>query len=126
MMVYVSRDAQGNINGVFAGPQTYAQEAIADDDPTVVAYLNPPAPVTVLPQDLMAQFTPADAVAIQAAIAGNVQFWLLWSAMTAQRDPMDVTNARFLAGWAALTQVLGAPRMAAIATALNITAPQTT
>jgi hypothetical protein len=69
----------------------------------------------------MAQFTAADAAAIQAAIAGNVQFWLLWSAMQAQKDPMVVTNARFLAGWSALITVLGAPRMTAIATALGVT-----
>jgi len=83
-----------------------------------------PAPYvaqTVLSQDLMAQFTAADAAAIQSAVAGNVQFWLLWSAMQAQKDPMGVTNARFLAGWNALVQVLGAARMAAIAAALNVT-----
>lgn len=81
----------------------------------------PPPPAQVMSQDIMAQFTAADATLIQAAIAGNAQFWLLWSAMQAQSDPMVVTNARFLTGWAALTQVLGAPRMAAIATALGIT-----
>ena len=80
-----------------------------------------PPPVTVLPQDLMAQFTADDATLIQAAVTNNVQFWLLWSAMSAQRDPMDTANARFLAGWDALVQVLGQPRMDAIAVALNIT-----
>ena|ERR1700694_5548789 len=79
-----------------------------------------PAPQTVFSQDLMAQFTVDDAAKIQAAISGNVQFWLLWSAMQAQKDPMIVTNARFKAGWAALVQVLGAPRMTAIATALGV------
>src|ERR1700751_5296071 len=59
-------------------------------------YVPPPAPPqTVLPQDLMAQLTAADATAIQSAISGNVQFWLLWNAMTAQKDPMVVSNARF-------------------------------
>ena len=75
----------------------------------------------VLPQDLMAQFTTADAALIQAAVTSNVQFWLLWSAMIAQRDPMGTSNVRFLAGWSALIQVLGQPRMDAIAAALNIT-----
>jgi hypothetical protein len=84
-------------------------------------YLAPVVPQTVLSQDLMAQFTAADATAIQAAVAGNVQFWLLWQAMTAQRDPMLVTNARFVSGWAALVQVLGQPRMTAIATTLGVT-----
>jgi hypothetical protein len=85
-------------------------------------YVAPPAPPqAVLPQHLMAQFTADDAAAIQSAISGNVQFWLLWQAMTAQKDPMVVTNARFLAGWNALVQVLGQARMDAIATALGVT-----
>jgi hypothetical protein len=81
----------------------------------------PTAPPSVLPQDMIAQFTAADATKIRAAVEANAQFWLLWSAMTAQRDPMVVTNARFLAGWSALVQVLGADRMAAIAAALGVT-----
>jgi hypothetical protein len=85
----------------------------------------PPAPVTpfpqtVLPQDLMAQFTADDAAKIQAAVSSNSLFWLLWSAMQAQKDPMHITNERFQAGWAALVQVLGQPRMATIATALDL------
>jgi hypothetical protein len=84
-------------------------------------YVAPPAPPpSILSQHLIAQFTAADAGAIQSAISGNTQFWLLWSAMQAQKDPMIVTNARFLAGWTALITVLGAPRMAAIATALGV------
>lgn len=81
----------------------------------------PIEPQTVAPQDLMAQFTADDAAKIRAAVDGNAQFWLLWSAMQAQKDPMEVSNARFLAGWAALVQVLGTPRMADIATALKVT-----
>lgn len=84
-------------------------------------YVPPVIPQSVWPQDLMAQFNAADAAAIQAAVATNVQFWLLWSAMQAQRDPMNVSHARFLAGWAALIQVLGQARMAQIATSLNVT-----
>jgi hypothetical protein len=82
-------------------------------------YVSTPVPVTILSQDLMAQFTSSDASAIQAAVAGNVQFWLLWSAMQAQKDPMLITNARFLSGWNALVTVLGQTRMNAIATALG-------
>ena len=47
--------------------------------------------------------------------------WLIWSAMLAQRGPMVASNARFQAGWAALVQVLGQPRMSTIATALGLT-----
>jgi hypothetical protein len=78
-------------------------------------------PDTVLSQDLVAQFTADDAAKIQIAISNNAEFWLLWSAMQAQKDPMEVSNTRFLAGWVALEQVLGQPRMADIATALNVT-----
>jgi hypothetical protein len=77
-------------------------------------------PPVILSQDLMAQFTADDAAKIQAAIAGNAQFWLLWNALTTQKDPMTVTNARFLRGWNALVSVLGQPRMNAIATALGV------
>ena len=52
-MAYVSRDSQGNINGVFANPQPDAldddgnvvcagvvTEELPDDDPAVLAYRN--------------------------------------------------------------------------------------
>lgn len=120
MMAWVSRDKTGAINGVYANEQPgYASEQLADNDPAVITFLNPPQ--SILSQDLMAQFTAADATAIQVAVAANVQFWLLWSAMQAQKDPMIVTNARFLTGWNALVQVLGQPRMTAIAAALGVT-----
>ena len=75
----------------------------------------------VLPQDLFAQFTVDDASAIQSYLsAGRPDIWLMWQSLVVQRDPMDVTNARFLAGWSHLRQALGASRMAQIATALGI------
>jgi hypothetical protein len=76
---------------------------------------------SILSQDLMAQLTVADYSAIKTAIAANDSFGLLWSTMQAQKDPMIVTNARFVSGWAALVQVLGQPRMTAISTALGVT-----
>jgi len=48
-MVYVRR-VDGRIAGVFENPQPqpdgtdYAPEVLADDDPEVVAFLNPPPP----------------------------------------------------------------------------------
>jgi hypothetical protein len=120
--VYVQYASDGStITGVFANPQSFPVTELAANDPAVMAFLNPPVPQTVLSQDLMAQFTAADAAAIQVAISSNAQFWLLWSAMQAQKDPMVVTNARFVAGWNALIQVLGQPRMTAIAAALGVT-----
>ena len=81
----------------------------------------PPVIQTVLSQDVMAQFTLADYTAIKTAIAGDDQFGLFWAQLQVQKDPMHIINVRFLAGWAALVQVLGQPRMTQIATALNIT-----
>jgi hypothetical protein len=78
-------------------------------------------PQTVLSQDLMAQFTVDDIAAIQTAITSNTQAALLWYSLLAQREPMRVTNVRFRAGWSTLVSVLGATRMAEIATALGIT-----
>ena len=78
------------------------------------------APQSIMPQDLMAQFTAVDMSTIQTAISADPAKMLLWYAMVAQRDPMLVTNARFLAGWSALIQVLGQTRMNAIATALGV------
>lgn len=45
-MPYVSRNDAGNINGLFANLQPgYAEEFLPDDDPEVVAFLNPPLPI---------------------------------------------------------------------------------
>jgi hypothetical protein len=80
-----------------------------------------PAPVTFLPQDLMAQFTVADAAKIRDAVESNVQFWLLWSSLQAQKDPMDVTAERVQQGWTALIHVLGKERMSDIAAKMDVT-----
>lgn len=78
-------------------------------------------PQSIRSQDLMAQFTADDAARIKAAVNANVTFWLLWSALQAQSDSMQVTNPRFLQGWAALIDVLGQDRMAEIASDLGVT-----
>jgi hypothetical protein len=80
-------------------------------------------PNWVDPQDLLAQLTTADIAAIQAAISSSAQSALLWFSLLGQRDPMNIANARFKAGWSALVAVLGQPRMTAIATALGVTIP---
>lgn len=79
-----------------------------------------PAPVTrILSQDLMAQFTAEDAAKIQTVVASNPQFWLLWSALQAQSEPMATTSQRFVAGWSTLVTVLGQVRMNQIAVSLG-------
>lgn len=45
-MPYVSRDDSGKINGLYANPQPgFGEEYLPDDDPQVVAFLNPPLPI---------------------------------------------------------------------------------
>lgn len=80
-----------------------------------------PPKTSLLSQDLIAQFTASDLTTIKTTIDASIQFWGLWSALQAQKDPMIVTNDRFLKGWRALVSVLGQPRMDEIATALGIT-----
>jgi hypothetical protein len=89
-------------------------------DAEIITAASAPAPQSILPQDLMGQFTVDDAAKIRAAVQANASFWLLWSAMQAQKDPMHAGNERFLQGWNALVSVLGADRMAAIAASLGV------
>jgi hypothetical protein len=110
-------------------------EELPDSDPALVAFLNPTVPESVLSQDLMAQFTATDVATILVALdneAAQAKTDLaaarvpaaplnqLWAALQAQKDPMIVTNARFLAGWSALVTVLGQTRMSAISSALGV------
>jgi len=138
MAVFCIVDASGNIvNRALADdaatcPCPAGCTLVADDDYAIGGtflngvYTAPPSspllplPPSVLPQDLMAQFTAADIAAIQVAIASNSAQATLWYAMLAQRDPMLVSNARFQTGWQALVSVLGQARTNAIATALGV------
>ena len=44
--MWVQRDSNGQVNGLYANRQEgYAEEQLADTDPAVVAFLNPPDPV---------------------------------------------------------------------------------
>jgi hypothetical protein len=45
--VWVSKDANGNVTGVFANPQSFAVTQTTSDDPAVVAHLNPTPVITV-------------------------------------------------------------------------------
>ena len=123
-MPYVSRDSGGAISGVFVNPQPgYATEFLLESDASLIAFLNPPKVPSFLSRDLFTQFTVADYTAVKTAIASNDSLGLLWDSLKAQGDAPIMTNAaRFLAGWSALTQVLGQPRMDAIAAALGIPA----
>jgi hypothetical protein len=111
-------------DGIIAVQSDAAEPGWDWDGTRLVEPPAPPAsdpPQMVLAQDLMAHFAPADITSIQAAISGRADLALLWYSLLAQRDPMHVTNERFLAGWRALIDVLGIDRMNAIAAALGVT-----
>ena len=109
-----------DLTGLVWADATIAQPTDAAITAAINAIIAAGTPVQVTPQDLMAQFTAADITTIQAAITSSATNALLWYAMLAQGPtPMQVTNARFLAGWNALVAILGQARMNTIATALN-------
>lgn len=119
-----SNPPPGFVDGIVAVQNDTVDTSWAWDGSNLVApqpQVSPPKPASILSQDLVAQFTADDAAKIQASVSVNPQFWLLWSALQAQKDPMEVGNARFQAGWSALVAVLGVARMTAIATALGVT-----
>lgn len=120
-MPYIERGQDGKIKGVYARLQPgYAEEEIAEDDAAVVAFRNPPKLPAFVGRDLLAQLTPTDYAAVAAATTGNATFGLLWASLLGQGDAPILTNSpRFQSGWAALQQVLGAERAAAIASALG-------
>lgn len=62
MIVYVERDESGKIIGVYANFQEgFAEEALPEDDPEVVAFLNPPPPpYTLQMSDFFSRFTNDD------------------------------------------------------------------
>lgn len=126
--VFVSRDKGGAITGIYENAQPgYAEESLPDDSPTVASYFEAAkqrvGPVaSLLPQELMAQFTPDDMVKIMDAVSRDTtgRMALLWYSMVAQRDPMDLKAARVKSGWAALIKVLDQPRVDEIAAGLGI------
>jgi hypothetical protein len=102
--------------------QTATWNGATWDVVTTAPPVPPNAPISILSQALMKQFSGADMVKIMAAVSGDTtgQTALLWYSMVAQSDPMLVSNASFQAGWAALVKVLGPDRMNAIGAVLGV------
>ncbi|MBY4589488.1 hypothetical protein [Rhizobium redzepovicii] len=69
-MPYVSRSASGAINGLFEQMQEgFAEEFLPDDNPEVVAFLNPPPPPYTIGADLpWARMTEDEAELVQDGI----------------------------------------------------------
>ena len=74
-------------------------------------YVAPVVEPSFLARDLMAQLTPDDYGAIQAAIATSAPLGLLWASLLAQGEAQIVSSStRFQQGWAGLTAALGDAR----------------
>jgi hypothetical protein len=90
MTVYVQRDEGGKVKGVFANPQPgYAEEAVADTDPAVVAYLAGPSDVTLAPD--------RRARAKVQAMAKDELFILIRAVLLTILDETDTLRARIRA-----------------------------
>jgi hypothetical protein len=97
-------------------PALWAQ-MLATVDPD--SYVAPP--VSFRAGDMIDLLTTADLVAIEAAVAGNVDLRLLWVRLRSRGDKLVATDAEaFVQGWAGLKQALGATRSAEIAAVLGI------
>jgi hypothetical protein len=84
-------------------------------------YIPPVVEPSFLARDLMAQLTPDDYGAIQAAIASSTPLGLLWASLLAQGEaPVMSSSTRFQQGWAGLKVALGDARAAAIGSAIGI------
>lgn len=56
-MPYVERDEHGTVKGCYASPQPeYAEEWLDDDDPEIIAFLNP---ATVVPKQMLGPISAA-------------------------------------------------------------------
>jgi hypothetical protein len=53
-MPFVGRDSNGNINGLFANAQDFTNEFLPDNDPSVIAFLNPPVTIVTMRQARLA------------------------------------------------------------------------
>ncbi len=94
-MANVSLDANGDITGIFAMPQTFSSE-IADDDPRIAAFLAaqiPPPSLTFL--QFMALFAPSEQAAIVASADPQVRLFTL---MAAGAGALQLNNSEVVAG----------------------------
>jgi len=78
-MPYVQRDGSSNITGLYANPQPgYATEFLADTDPAVIAFLNPPPTADqIRVAAIKTDATYTDILArLQTATAAQIDAWL--------------------------------------------------
>lgn len=80
-MPWIERDEAGKIVGLYAVPQAGLTEHLPDDNAEVVAFRNPPAPLSVildtifnqLPAEVRAQFFPLKAAVKLALDQGDLE-----------------------------------------------------
>lgn len=81
-MFYIQRDGQGKVSGVFANRQLgYAEEPLANDDPELIAFINPPPDprTTAIDDSIKAQplgaVQPATAAQVKAMTLAEQSAW---------------------------------------------------
>jgi hypothetical protein len=72
-MAYVTYDTNNNVTGVFANPQSFQTTQVSDNDPAVVAFLNPPPPIPNILRRQFYQQLSVQAIITQAQALAAVQ-----------------------------------------------------
>lgn len=119
--VYAERAQDGTIKGLYARRQPgYAEEALDEDHPDVVAFRAPRPKGYVLARDILDKFSDADYAAMKATIAQNHAAARFYDTLLVRGEkPIDLDGERFTAAWGLIVQVLGQPRADAIMAALR-------
>lgn len=96
MTAYVTRDGQGNVVSVHAGP-TSETEAIADDDAALAAY-RAAEPVVVSYAEFRARFTAAELAGVRVAVLADAEAmdWALDAAADNSVNLRSRTTSDFL------------------------------
>ena len=102
-MPYVQYDGS-KVIGAFANPQPgFAEAFLPDDDPAVLAFLNPPRVPSCLVWQLEAHLSPAQWSAVQAFIAGSGnQALIAFASHGTNPVPANSTTLAALAGVAGI------------------------
>jgi hypothetical protein len=113
-MANVTLDANGNVTGIFAMPQTFSV-VIADDDPRVAAFLAPPpaAPPTLTFLQFIALFAASEQAAIVASTDVQIKLFVM---MATGSGGLQLTNPEVISGvnYLASSGVITAARATAI------------
>jgi len=109
-MPYVSRDQSGNINGLYANLQSgYAEEWLEDDDPEVIAHLNPPPPPPYVDANARIDDGVTAALTTVVAAAGAIHAIPHGGAVPARFEALLIQAAIISDAFVAMLQAQAAP-----------------